>query len=121
MFRQVKSISDERILGAAGGSTLRSLIFVLIESGMVLFSIQLFRLVIASILVWTDVAFKLNNVYPFIIGIHQMLNVIIRSDIFLLFILLIICGYIGHNTYNHSSASVDGILFPRREFHGGSY
>ncbi|KAF8800726.1 hypothetical protein BYT27DRAFT_7116760, partial [Phlegmacium glaucopus] len=45
MYREVKSASDDQTLGATGGSKFRTVIFVLIESGMVLFSIQLVRLV----------------------------------------------------------------------------
>ena len=54
MFQRLKPALDEQILSATGGSTLRPMIFVLIESGMALVSIQLVQLVVASLVVWTD-------------------------------------------------------------------
>ena len=90
VFREVKTTSDEQILGPkAGGSTLRPIIFVLIESGMLLFSIQLVRLVTGILACWTDNV-GADYAYPLIPGIHGMLNVSIRSDIFYIFILLTI-------------------------------
>ena len=76
VFQEVKGISNEQILGATGRSTLRPIIFILIESGMALFSIQLARLVAGSLT--TDGAIKSYNL---IVGIHEMLNVSIGSDI----------------------------------------
>jgi hypothetical protein len=74
VFRQVKPTSDEKALGATGGAKLWSIIFVLIESGMALFSIQLARFAIAiGVSNVTFLAYKL------IVPIHQMLNVIIIS------------------------------------------
>ena len=61
-------------MGATGGSKLRSIIFVLIESGMALFSIQLARLVVTIMIAKESAAVAFN----FIVGIHEMLNVIIR-------------------------------------------
>ena len=80
VFREVNSTSDERLLGTAGGSTLRSTIFVLVESGMILFSIQLVRLVFVSLLNWAGSPVVLKA-YPLIVVIHEVFNVIIRSDI----------------------------------------
>ena len=74
VFRQVKPTSDEKTLGASGGAKLRSIIFLLIESGMALFSIQLARL--ALVIEASDVTFL---AYKLIVPIHQMLNVIIIS------------------------------------------
>ena len=46
VFRALKtSAADDRILGVTGGSTLQRVIFIIIESGVALFSIQLARLV----------------------------------------------------------------------------
>jgi hypothetical protein len=79
VFREVKGTmtSDEQALGATGGRKLRTIIFVLIESGMVLFSIQLVRLVLAFI-VAINTAY---SAYLVIIPIHQMIIVIITSVI----------------------------------------
>jgi hypothetical protein len=52
---------------------LRSIIFIIIESGMAMFSIQLIRVVLTIL--------ELDATY-FIMGIHQMFNVIIRSVLF---------------------------------------
>ncbi|KAF8797791.1 hypothetical protein BYT27DRAFT_7343968 [Phlegmacium glaucopus] len=66
VYREVKSVSDDQTSGATGGSNIRSVIFVLIESGMILFSIQLARLVV---IIYNDV-----EAYGIIVFIHQMLN-----------------------------------------------
>jgi hypothetical protein len=57
-------------LGVTGGRKLRSVIFIIIESGIALFAIQLARLVLA--LSPTTAEF---NPYNLIICIHEMLNV----------------------------------------------
>lgn len=77
VFREIKvtTTSDERSLGIAGGSKLWSIMFVIIESGMALFSIQLAR-VVASTLLETTAGF---NAFSLIVGIHEMLNVSITS------------------------------------------
>ena len=71
VFREVKATLDNQILGATGGNKLRDVIFIIIESGMALFSIQLARLVVS--IVWTDAAQRAFNIIVFI---HEMLNVI---------------------------------------------
>jgi len=70
VFQEVKTrTANDQSLRATGGSAFRRVIFVLIESGMALFSIQLARLVVT--IVTTDAA---NDTYYFIEGIHGMLN-----------------------------------------------
>lgn len=50
VFREVKVASEPNFaLTDAPGSTLESIIFAIIESGMALFSIQLVRLVVVSV------------------------------------------------------------------------
>ena len=76
VFKEVKTATaDDQILGDTGGSTLQRVIFIIIESGMALFSIQLTRLV--AVIVTTDAA---NNAYVLISGIHEMLNVIMTIN-----------------------------------------
>jgi hypothetical protein len=70
VFREVKD--------ATGGRTLRSIIFIIIESGMALFAIQLTRLVIGATGERTNAE---QEIYQLIIGIHEMLNVVISSVI----------------------------------------
>jgi len=69
VFKEVKtSTLDDQILGVTGGS-LQRVIFILIESGMALFSIQLARLVVG--IVTTDAAL---DTFYLIVGIHEMIN-----------------------------------------------
>ena len=77
VFQKVDtSTADDKILGVTGGSTLRRVMFIIIESGMVLFAIQLARLV-ATIATTGAVGTDAND---FIIGIHEMLNVIMTIN-----------------------------------------
>ena len=81
-----KPTSVERTLGSLGsteGSKIRHIIFIIIESGMTLFAIQLIPVVLSSM-----VAQAVNTAYTgplpvagmeLVIGIHQILNVIIIS------------------------------------------
>ncbi|KAF8815190.1 hypothetical protein BYT27DRAFT_7196954 [Phlegmacium glaucopus] len=70
VYHEIKSTSDDQSLGATGGSKIRAVIFIIIESGMILFSIQLAR-ILASFLFAADAAIRMLNI---IISIHQMLN-----------------------------------------------
>ena len=68
--RAVRPTSEHRDLGVGGGNgKLRSIIFIIIESGMAMFTIQLVRVVINI----------LKSDAAYLIGISQMFNVIIRS------------------------------------------
>ena len=81
VFQEVKTCTaDDQILGVTGGTTLRRVIFILIESGAALFSIQLARLVVTIVNNDND-----TDAYSIIYGIHQMLNVIMSSVIAMLF------------------------------------
>ena len=79
VFQQVKPTSNEQTLGATGGRKLYSIMSVIIESGMVLFCIQLFRLVTLKV---TDASGNTSNAsyyaFQFIIPVHEIINVIIR-------------------------------------------
>ena len=81
VFLQVRatSTSVERSLGSTGGTKFRHILFVIIESGMALFAIQLVRLVLYVV---PSVDQKYLN---FVISINQMFNVIIRSIYFYFF------------------------------------
>ena len=82
---------------------------------MVLFIIQLVRLVTIVLLVWTENT-TASDAYPLISSIHEVTNVGIRSHIFTFYDNV----WLGYNAYNHPSEGVNGILFPRWEFHDGS-
>ena len=75
VFQEVKTgTADDQMLGVTGGSTLRRVAFIIIESGMALFLIQLARLVV--VIVNTDASY---DAFEFIAGIHEMLNVSINN------------------------------------------
>ena len=83
VFRAVNdtdTTSDEKSFGLTGGRTLRSIIFIIIESGMALFAIQFTRVVLAAIVSFSTNA-NADAAYSFVTSIHEMLNVIISSVI----------------------------------------
>ena len=83
VFLEVRAVSGELTLGslnsnASGGNKLRNVLFIIIESGMTLFIIQLVRVVIINIdFPHQQVAINL------VAAIQQPLNVSIRSVPFL--------------------------------------
>ena len=90
VFLEVKATSVERTFGSlssnAGDTKLQHIIFIIIESGMVLFaaSVQLVRVVLTSLpAVRTDST--VTRTLNLVISIHKMLNVIIRSVHFYFF------------------------------------
>ena len=85
VFREVKLASDDPTFGAtpSRGNKLRSVIFILIESGLTLFLIQFGRLVV-TVMNTVDA----NYAFKFFVCLHQQLNVIIIL-VFLIFIALI--------------------------------
>ena len=85
------STSVERTLGSTGGNKFRHIMFIVIESGMALFAIQLVRVVLLFISVPEEQMFLFLAGHDIVIIINEMLNVIIiRSIHFYLFCLLII-------------------------------
>ena len=81
VFLEVKAAntSIERSLGSTGDTKLRHIIFVIIESGMMLFAVQLVRVVL-YILPTVQLQYL-----DLVIGINQIFNVIIRSVHFYFF------------------------------------
>ena len=69
--------SVERTLGSTEGNKFRHIMFIVIESGMALFAIQLVRVVLAFISVPAEQAPFLQDAEDFVVVINQMLNVII--------------------------------------------
>ena len=83
VFQEVKIVMvDDQTSGVTGGSTLQRVIFIIIESGMALFSIQLTRLV--ALIVTTDAA---NDAYALISGIHEMFNVIMINHCYVILLI----------------------------------
>jgi hypothetical protein len=85
VFLEVKAAttSVERTLGTTGGTKLRHVIFVIIESGMTLFAVQLVRVMLYDLSVPLQSADVIA--YTLSLGINQMFNVIIRSVHFYFF------------------------------------
>ena len=79
---QPNSTSAEKSLGVIGGRKYRSVIFVIIESGIPLFAIQLLRIILQALHIsdLLSLVFTYNSInvaLDYIVAIHQMLNVII--------------------------------------------
>ena len=80
---QVKPTSIERNLGSTGGAKFRHIMFVLIESAMALFAIQLVRVVLIMLVSFSHMIMPIEEIFllptvgSFVIAINQMLNVII--------------------------------------------
>ena len=84
VFFEVKPTSVERTLGARSGysrTKLQHIIFIIIESGMALFAIQLLRVVLSCLPLQTTTVLVFNLT----IGINQMCNVIITFVHFVVF------------------------------------
>jgi hypothetical protein len=99
VFLEFKSTSVEQTLGSlssTGVSKLRHIIFIIIESGMALFAVQLVRVVLSSLVdsstEITGPVAGMNLVIP----IHQMFNVNIRSVHFYFFCFTDDISWLGH-------------------------
>ena len=75
------STSVERTLGSTGGTKYRHIIFIIIESGMTLFVIQLVHMVLEVIVGPGQIATRGPRFFAndYLISINEMFNVIIRS------------------------------------------
>jgi hypothetical protein len=105
VYWEVEPVLYQKMLGATGGSRFRSIILVLIESAFALFAVQVILVVCSSV---TNVT--TSEVGNLMIGTHQMLLVSVH--------LLLASFYItndevwlGHNTYDYTSTSLNGIIF----------
>jgi hypothetical protein len=91
VFLEVKglttSVEPERTLDITGGTKLRHVIFIVIESGMALLAVQLVRFVLYMLLTQPESVQPESVMVAFVIfiGINEMFNVIIRSVRFYLF------------------------------------
>ena len=79
----VQPTSIERTLGSTEGNKFRHIMFIIIESGMALFAIQLVRFVLVLISVPVEQFPFFEFAGDFVIAINQMLNVIIIRSSFL--------------------------------------
>ena len=97
--------SVERTLGSTRGTTFRHTIFIIIESGMALFAVQLVRVVLSYL------PMQLPNTVDLAIGINQMIIVIITSVYFsTFFVSLITITWIGNRTDNNFGAGLNEIV-----------
>ena len=85
VFLEVNAISVERTLGSTENTKLRQIIFIIIESGMALFAIQLVRIVLSILSNQGNQGNNFQISLYLVTGIHQMFNVIIKSVHFYFF------------------------------------
>ena len=87
MFLEVKAASPsvERSLGSTRGTQFQQIIFIIIESGMILLVIQIIRLVLYAIADLNENLVSVLFAYDYIVIINEMFNVIIRSVHFYFF------------------------------------
>ena len=102
------STSVEQTLDTTGGTKLRHIIFVIIESGMTLLVIQLVRMVLYLGEPATIGPVNIANKY--FIVINQVFNVIIRSAHFYFFCFTENFTWLGNHTNNNSGAGVNEIV-----------
>ena len=74
VFRILK-VTRARPSTLSGGNKFRHIMFIIIESGMALFAIQLVRVVLSSISVPVEQVDYFKGAYDIVIAINQMLNV----------------------------------------------
>ena len=91
VFREVQSVttSEDKSLSITRRNKLRSVIFIIIESGMALLAIQLARVVISAYLQALPVPGGIDAAYyafQFIVVIHELVNVNISSVIVTLYV-----------------------------------
>ena len=114
VFLQVKATSVEQTFGSlnsTGGPKLRYIIFIIIESGMALFAIQLVRVVISNLLqAAAEPPTSLLIAYNFVVVIHQALNVIKYLFISTSFVLLMMFTWLGHCANNNFGPDLHGIV-----------
>ena len=86
VFLEVKPTSIEQTLGSMNSSgvpKLRHIIFIIVESGMALFAIQLVRVVIMSLVQFQEAQTPQSTLFGLdvVIAIHEMFNVIITRSV----------------------------------------
>jgi hypothetical protein len=113
VFLEIKAAtattSVERTLGPTGGTELRHVILIVIESGMTfkLFAIQLVRVVFSTL---SPEQTAEGFAYFMFIGMNEVFNVIIRYSTSRSSVLLITFTWLGHHTNNNFSADLNKIV-----------
>ena len=101
-----KPTSVEQTLGSAGVNKFRHIMFIIIESGMALFAIQMVRVVLVFVPVSADQLPFLQAAIDFVIVINQMLNVIIITINFCFSDYI----YLGNRTNNNFGAGSNEVV-----------
>ena len=125
VFRILKATGDrptsvERTLGSAGSNKFRHIMFIVIESGMALFAIQLVRVVLGSISVPVELEPVFEAANDFVIAINQMLNVIIIISVLFFLFFANNITWLGHRTNDNFGAGSIGVVLRRRRILQGS-
>jgi hypothetical protein len=108
VFLEFKPTSVEQTLGSlssTGRSKLGNIIFIIIESGMALFAVQLVRVVFSFLEAQHPGYYEPSYGMELVIGIQEMFNVIIlRSVHSTTFVLLMTFTWLGHRANNNFGA-----------------
>ena len=115
----VKPTSVERTLGSTEGNKFRHIMFIIIESGMALFAIQLLRVVLSFMPVSVEQDPFLQPASDFVIVTNQMLNVIIIISTS--FVLLITFTWLGDCTNDNFGAGSNEVVLRRRRILQGNH
>ena len=105
-------------LSSSGGIKYRSVISIIIESGVALFCIQLIRVVLIVNFEMTGSDVPLNAL-EIVIPIHEIFNVSTLNTSIILVIAT--TGLVGYNTYHHPSAGLNGIVLLQRGIYDRIY
>ena len=110
VFLEIKaaSTSVERKLGSTGDTKFQHIIFVIIESGMTLFVIQLVNMVLWVVAPVTPG--PVNIALNYVGVINQVFNVIIRSVHFYFFCFTEIFTWLGNHTNNNFGTGLNEIV-----------
>ena len=103
--------SVERSLGSTGGNKFRHIMFIIIESGMALFAMQLVRVVLAFLPVPVQQEAPFQAASNFVVVINQMLNVIVIISTYFFFFLLITFTWLGNCTNDNFGSSSNEVIF----------
>ena len=105
------STSVERTLGSTRGNKFRHIMFIVIESGMVLFAIQAVRVLLVFMPVSVEQDLLLTAGNDIVVIINQMLNVIIIFCSFHFFLLITLtCNWLGHHTNDNFGAGSNEVV-----------
>ena len=114
VYWEVTKPTFENQTSSVGGTNakLRSIIFIIIESGIAMFAIQLIWVVLTKSLPFSSLLILSIS------SVSTKCLMWLSDQSFLHFTLLKL--FVGNNTHHHPPASVNGIVLPWWEIHGGN-